>query len=348
MGFREFLHWLSVKCPNLTFLFEPFRRPVRILIRRIHYRHIVAASRSTQLEFIQAAETERNGKTVALMSVRNEIDRLSACLEYHRHLGVSEFCIVDNGSTDGSLEFLKAQRDVNLYRTNESYKQAYYGITWINFLFHKHAKGRWALFIDADELLYLNREDCKIDQYVELLSGIGQSYLYAPMVDLYLFDDEKVKSVGDRRDLDLALKESMHDVDGYEPGPLLSNGFLSLKGGPRGRIAQKTGGAQPLLVKFPLIRYDERRYFTASSHEFMPDSYETHIEQGWLIHLKLGTQMARRHSDPEIEREHYGAGEERTYLNSSQDVPRDATARRFDGLRTLACLRSKIVAEGRQ
>ncbi|MFS2324070.1 glycosyltransferase family 2 protein [Brucella sp. H1_1004] len=319
-----------------------------MLVRKIHYRHILIASNSTQLEFIQAAETDGSGKTVALMSVRNEMDRLSACLEYHRYLGIEEFCIVDNGSTDGSFEFLKAQRDVNLYRTNESYKKSYYGITWINALFHKHAKGRWALFIDADEFLYLSREEYKIDQYVDFLSEHGQSYLYAPMIDLYSFDDEKIKAVKAQGDLELALRESMHDVDGYESGRILNNGFLSLQGGPRGRIAKMTGSAQPLLVKFPLVRYDDRRYFTASSHEFMPDSHETHMEQGWLIHLKLGTQVARRHSDPVIEREHYGAGGERAYLNSLQGVPRDATAQHFDGLKTLASLHGKIVAGGRQ
>ncbi|MGC0055120.1 glycosyltransferase family 2 protein [Brucella pituitosa] len=348
MGFRELLHWIAVKCPSLTFIVEPFRQPARRLIRKIHYRHIIAASRSARLEFIQAADKAGNGKTVALMSVRNEMDRLSACLEHHRHLGIEEFCIVDNGSTDGSFEFLKAQHDVNLYRTNESYKKSYYGITWINALFHKHAKDRWALFLDADELLYLNREEYKIDQYVEYLSKLGQSYLYAPMIDLYSFDDEKIKSVRGQGDLKLALSESLHDIDGYEPGRKLNNGFLSLKGGPRARIAQQTGGAQPLLVKFPLVRYDDCRYFTASSHEFMPGSYEAHTEQGWLIHLKLGTQVARRHSDPDIEREHYGAGGERTYLNSLQDVPRDATAQHFDGVKTLANLRAKIETKGRR
>ncbi|MCX2697845.1 glycosyltransferase family 2 protein [Ochrobactrum chromiisoli] len=348
MGFREFFHRLSVKCPKLTVLFEPFRQPVRALVRKIHYRHIIAASRAAQLEFIQVAETDGNGKTVALMSVRNEMDRLSACLEYHRHLGVREFCIVDNGSTDGSFEFLKAQSDVNLYRTHESYKTSYYGITWINALFHKHAKGRWALFLDADELIYLGNEEYKIDQYVDFLSSIGQSYLYAPMIDLYYFDDEKIKSVRGYHDLEIALRESRHDIDGYESGRMLNNGFLSLRGGPRGRIAQETGGAQPLLIKFPLVQHDDRRYFTASSHEFMPDSYETHKEHGWLIHLKLGTQVARRHSDPDIEREHYGAGGERVYLNNLRDIPKDASAQYFDGMKTLARLRGKIVAEDRQ
>lgn len=345
MGFREFLHLFLAHFPGLRFIIEPLRGPVRKLVRRTHFRHVVALSSSTELEFVQSARVRDRGKVVALMCVRNEIDRLAACLVYYRALGVREFCVVDNGSTDGTFELLTMQNDIHLYRTDQSYKRAYYGITWINYLFHKHCVGRWALFVDADELLYLDREDCSLDNLVSIIEDCGQSYLYAPMVDLYGFDDDKIRCVKSMRDISVALEHSRHDVDGYATGRLLDNGFFALTGGPRGRIARMAGARQPFLVKFPLVKYDTQRYFTASSHEFMPDVEEIHKEYGWLVHLKLGNQMARRHSNPAIENEHYGAGGERIYLNSARTIPEDCTAQNFDGIRSLMRLRGVIISK---
>lgn len=345
MGFREFLHHCLAYCPELRFIIEPLRGPMRKFVRGTHFRHVVALSSSTELEFVQSARVRDRGKVVALMCVRNEIDRLAACLVHYRAMGVREFCVVDNGSTDGTFELLKMQDDIHLYRTGQSYKKAYYGITWINYLFHKHCVGQWALFVDADELLYLDREDCSLDNLVDILEACGQSYLYAPMVDLYDFDDDEIRSVKSVRDISTALKYSRHDVEGYTSGHLLDNGFFALTGGPRGRIARMAGARQPFLVKFPLVKYDEQRYFTASSHEFMPDVEENHREHGWLVHLKLGNQMARRHSNPAIESEHYGAGGERIYLNSERTIPKDCTAQNFDGIRSLMRLRDIIIAK---
>ena len=49
------------------------------------------------------------------VTVRNERVRLPYFLEYYRKLGVDHFVVIDNGSDDGSREYLAAQPDLSLW-----------------------------------------------------------------------------------------------------------------------------------------------------------------------------------------------------------------------------------------
>ena len=49
---------------------------------------------------------------LVLSTLRNERVRLPYFLRYDRNLGVGHFLLVDNGSDDGTREYLAAQEDV--------------------------------------------------------------------------------------------------------------------------------------------------------------------------------------------------------------------------------------------
>ena len=350
MSFREFLHWARMKLPFLNEMLSPFIPPLRSAVRYYHLRIVACKSRRVKLNQVKVAKFQCSGNVVALLAVRNEIQRLPACLVHLRFLGVREFCVVDNGSTDGTLQYLEKQDDVNLYQTSESYKKAFYGITWINYLFHKHAVGRWALFVDADELLFLNSDYLQnsLNQYVESLDKSGQTYLYAPLVDLYQFSSKEIASVDDASMLYKSLRKAKHDIDGYWTGSRLSNGWFALRGGPRAGLAAENCAPNPMLVKYPLVKYAPSRLFTASSHEFMPSVLERHYDAGWLVHLKLGDDVVERHSDYDIEREHYGSGGERIQLGALENhdlFAQDLTACHFDGVDNLRRLEKFINPE---
>lgn len=53
-------------------------------------------------------------------TLRNERIRLPWFLKYYRDLGVQHFLFVDNGSADGSAEYLADQPDVSLWHTDAS------------------------------------------------------------------------------------------------------------------------------------------------------------------------------------------------------------------------------------
>ena len=86
-------------------------------------------------------------------TVRNERIRLPFFLDYYRKLGVNHFLFVDNGSDDGTREYLESQADVSLWTTSHSYKRAKFGIDWLNALQLRYGIGHWNLVVDVDEFL---------------------------------------------------------------------------------------------------------------------------------------------------------------------------------------------------
>ena len=89
--------------------------------------------------------------TLLATVLRNERIRLPYFLRYYRDLGVKHFLIIDNGSDDGSRDYLAAQKDVSLWATTASYRAARYGVDWINWLLMRHAIRHWILTVDVDE-----------------------------------------------------------------------------------------------------------------------------------------------------------------------------------------------------
>jgi hypothetical protein len=85
--------------------------------------------------------------------LRNEMFMLPHFLAHYRALGVDSFLIADNGSDDGTLEYLADQPDVALFSVESDYNQSHYGVLWQQALLAAYRVGRWSLVADADELL---------------------------------------------------------------------------------------------------------------------------------------------------------------------------------------------------
>ena len=63
-----------------------------------------------------------------LSTMRNERIRLPYFLAYYRRLGIDHFLIVDNGSDDGTREYLADQPDVSVWSATAGYKQSRFGM----------------------------------------------------------------------------------------------------------------------------------------------------------------------------------------------------------------------------
>lgn len=122
---------------------------------------------------------------LAISVLRNERPRLQGFLDHHRGLGVDGFVLIDNGSSDGSTEFLAAQPDVLLYATDDSYAQSQYGARWLNQLLDLHGKG-WVVYADADErLVFPGSESRPLSDLVGYMSGRGEQVLPGVMIDMF-------------------------------------------------------------------------------------------------------------------------------------------------------------------
>ena len=101
-------------------------------------------------------------------------------------LGVDEFFIVDNGSDDGSWEWLAAQPDVALYPDPREVLRVQLRDR-LGQLAHRRARDRpRCCFVDADEhLVYRDCERQSLPAYVADLDRAGAGGLFAFMLDFY-------------------------------------------------------------------------------------------------------------------------------------------------------------------
>jgi glycosyltransferase involved in cell wall biosynthesis len=242
------------------------------------------------------------------MNARNEALRLPYALEYHRALGVDRFFVVDNGSTDGTLDLLLQTRDVHLFSTDESYAASNYGLAWINPLLAEFAVGHWQLTIDADELLVY--PDCeRVDLHVltERLDAAGDEAVATFLLDMY--GDGPIASTAYAAGDSLVAACPYFDGDSYDIASLDATHPVPAIGGPRARVFWARSGSNrppPYLAKLPLARWRERRAYGASTH-VLPGAPVSRMT-GALLHFKFLYDFPARAAEEAARGEHWQAG----------------------------------------
>jgi hypothetical protein len=198
---------------------------------------------------------------VLVACVRDEMIRIAQFLDHYRRIGVDHFAIVDNGSEDGTAEWLEQQTDVSLYRTSQSFAAAGCGWAWVETLLDRHAAGRWCLVADADELLvYPGYPDRGLRDVIAYHAARGFSAMASVMLDMYAATlcppKEAVGSL-----LDLC---PYHDSDGIRVAcrVLLDRAQDRLVGGFRQRVL----GTRVILNKVALFHNRPGVRLSLSNH----------------------------------------------------------------------------------
>jgi Glycosyl transferase family 2 len=206
------------------------------------------------------------GAPILLMALRNEHPRLQDFLRHYRRLGVTRFAVVDNGSTDGGPELLKAQPDVDLYSCTDKFSE-YRKLAWLNILVNHYGYDRWYLSVDADEhMVFEGSEDRSLDDLVALMESRKIDRVLAIMIDMYA----EGPVLGFTYEANGALAEAfpLFDGSGYSEERRALAPFL--RGGVRNRIfGHAHEEFHPLLTKFPLIKI-VRGEVLAQSHFMWP------------------------------------------------------------------------------
>jgi glycosyltransferase involved in cell wall biosynthesis len=130
--------------------------------------------------------SESNENLIVFSAVRNERLRIGHWLEHYRRAGVKIFAVIDNGSTDGTFEFLHSQPDVILIRMTHSFSAANFGISWLNELHGRIAPQTWILFADADELLvYRGWPSRPVQALADEAARESKNAIFGFMLDMY-------------------------------------------------------------------------------------------------------------------------------------------------------------------
>ena len=266
---------------------------------------------------------------LAFTTLRNERVRLPYFLRYYREMGVGHFVMVDNGSDDGSTEYLESQPDVTLYETGASYKRARFGADWLNFLAGKHGHDHWCLTVDPDEFLVYPFCDTRpLRALTDWLDASSIRSFGAMLLDMY--PKGRLDAVPYREGQDPFEIACWFDAGNYMIERNWDYGNLWIQGGPRMRafFADEPRRA-PALNKTPLVRWHRDYAYTSSTHTLLPrglnmvyDEWGGEKASGLLLHAKFLDTFGAKAAEELVRGQHYAASREYlSYAKTMRDAP---------------------------
>jgi hypothetical protein len=243
-----------------------------------HYRLVRKDSR-----FLSPLPTE----ILCCIALRNELPRLPYFLEYYRKKGIGTFLAVDNGSCDGSFEYLLEQPDVYVWQSELSFNRANFGAGWFEPILRLHGRGHWCLIADADELLYY--PECEHRSIWDLCRRLDAKRKRAfNAIHLDMYSEVAVRDTHYTPGRPFEEVCSYFDRDFYHECNDAAGPFHNQKaysGGVRRRIFGET--AYNYLSKVPLLKYDDDCILAGGQHWTNLPVEQIAVESGCLLHFKF-------------------------------------------------------------
>ena len=227
-------------------------------------RQVIYTFANSKVEVIRKTAPCSNDNPIVVLCIKNDLKRIQMLVNHYRKLGIEKFAFMDNGSDDGTFEWLLDQSDVDLFRCYEPYQTAVKE-GWINRIISHYGFNRWYLVTDSDELgTYVGMESHPIKDVVKYAEKSGIKRIKGLTIDMYADGSP----FGNTDDIYGTYK--WMDVNTYfeketVAGTQKYNCFL---GGPRHRLM----GSNINLSKYPLV-YFEKGTISDSAHFQYPHTY---------------------------------------------------------------------------
>ena len=138
------------------------------------------------------------GRATVYSIMRNERFFLDAFFSHYRRLGIEQFVILDDGSTDGSLEFFRAQPDCVLLSLDLQFGQKIRvrmpdgeviteraGMLYKRVIGEVYCAGHYGLYADADEFLLLPPGIADLPALYTKLAAHSIDAVVASLVEFY-------------------------------------------------------------------------------------------------------------------------------------------------------------------
>ena len=194
-------------------------------------------------------------------------------IEHYISIGIRNFVLVDNNSTDNSTSVLKKYEDkvnISFWSINEKY-DCYKMGGWKQQIFEFYGAGNKFLTVDSDELLVY--EDYKNTIFEKFLKKNKISIIKTMMLDVYTDKDIFEGELDDFKYVDRGTYNMTSNVSYIQ----------RFYGGPRTRVF----GIRPSLQKISLILYTGKEIY-ANDHFYYPWNINSKAKFcSYLLHYKF-------------------------------------------------------------
>ena len=211
-----------------------------------------------------------------LVAVRDNELLLPYFFEHYRKIGVGRFFIVDNMSSDGTIDFLVKQKDTYIFQTDEPYRVEGMRVKenhnkWLNQIC-KYVYGNWCVVVDSDEfLIYPDYENINVKDLATYLDNEKSSCLKTTNIDMY--------SKYSVKDTILEIGQNPLEILEYFDFPLNNHH-------PRLRILPHRKKAGGKLGKISFLKVDSETHIQPGHHNVIPCKPSETVTGG-TFHFKL-------------------------------------------------------------
>lgn len=248
---------------------------------------------------------------ILICVVLNEMERMKVFLEHYRKTGIKRFAVLDNGSTDGTIEYLKQQDDVELFQTKDLFESRI-KMGWINRIIAYYGTSRWYLVVDADELLvWQGIEESDIKSVIRCLKKQKITRARALMVDMY----PKTLQWNNRISFEEVYRRCRYFDSNTYYQKEAEEVFL-LSGGPRKRML----GMEVWLTKYPLFQL-KKNELLSNPHSIFPFQNRKTPCYLAVLHYKFLTLDDQRKMRTNARKGNYagGSAEYKLYLQKLRE-----------------------------
>lgn len=160
--------------------------------------HALPDRAAIQSELLLVAGRYDAGLLTGFITCLNEDYFIRAFLDHHRRIGIEQFVFFDDGSTDGTLEYLSAQPDCVVFRSRIGYgdmisttattdyaKPTRFGTVVRSILADKLAVDAWIFVADVDEFLILPPGVSSVREWIDTISAWGFDAMRASLVEFF-------------------------------------------------------------------------------------------------------------------------------------------------------------------
>lgn len=200
-----------------------------------------------EFEILNSSEDEFNGP-ILLCIIKDDLYRIKYIYDEYTKIGINKFVFIDNGSNDGTLEYLLSV-GADVIRTKDRFI-SYAKSMWIYRTICHYGFDRWYLICDSDELIaYPGMEEHPVDDFLDFLN---QNHIRASLS--YMLDMYPDSNLLELNNNEAKMEDyKFFDSDSYKI--IFGKHFPVITGGPRQRFI----GEQSVTMyqqKYPFVYYE--------------------------------------------------------------------------------------------